>query len=100
MGRFDRPAFKANGWVEGRRVCWEGEGEVMWLEPYGENAVRFRGSKSLHIKEDLDWTLLPPGKDSAVIEVTDQKATIRNGRIRADVPLVRRTPGVAKNCLG
>ncbi len=85
MGRFDRPAFKGNGWVEGNRICWEGEGEVMWLEPYGESSLRFRSSKSLHIREDLDWTLLPPRKDGAVVEVSDEKAVIRNGKIRADV---------------
>ncbi len=85
MGRFDRPLFKGNGWVEGKRIYWEGEGEVMWLEPYGKNSLRFRASKSLHIKEDLDWTLLPPNEDDAVIDVTDEKAVIRNGKIWAEV---------------
>ncbi len=85
MGRFDRPLFKGNGWVEGKRIYWEGEGEIMWLEPYGKNSLRFRASKSLHIKEDLDWTLLPPNEDDAAIDVTDEKAVITNGKIRAEV---------------
>jgi alpha-D-xyloside xylohydrolase len=85
MGRFDRPPFKGNGWVEGKRICWEGEGEVMWLEPYGADSLRFRSSRSLHVKEDLDWTLLAPNRDSATIEVTEHKAVIRNGKIRAEV---------------
>lgn len=85
MGRFDRPPFEGNGWVEGKRIYWEGEGEVMWLEPYGADSLRFRASKSLHIREDLNWTLLPPGKDSARIEVSAEKAVLRNGKIRAEV---------------
>ena len=85
MGRFDRPSFEGNGWVEGKRIYWEGEGEVMWLEPYGADSVRFRASKSLRIKEDLNWTLLPPGKDSARIEVSAEKAVLRNGKIQAEV---------------
>jgi alpha-D-xyloside xylohydrolase len=85
MGRFDIPPFKGNGWVEGKRVYWEGEGEIMWLEPYGRNSLRFRASKSLRIQEDLNWTLLPPGTDEAVIELTDEKAVIKNGKIQAEV---------------
>jgi alpha-D-xyloside xylohydrolase len=85
MGRFDIPLFKGHGWIEGKRILWEGEGDLMWLEPYGKDSLRFRSAKSLHIHEDLDWTLLPPAKDDAVIEVTDEKAVIRNGKIRAEV---------------
>ena len=85
MGKFDRPEFEGNGWIEGKRIYWEGEGEVMWLEPYGKNSLRFRASKSLHIKEDLNWTILPPNEDNATIEVTKEKAVIRNGKIWAEV---------------
>jgi len=85
MGKFDRPDFAGHGWVEGKRIFWEGEGEVLWLEPYGRDALRFRASKSLRIREDRDWTLLPPGADEAVIEVGPKKAVISNGRIRAEV---------------
>lgn len=85
MGRFDLPVFEGNGWVEGKRIFWEGEGEVMWLEPYGKNSLRFRSSKSLHIKEDLDWNLLPPNEDEAEIEILKEKAIIRNGKIWAEV---------------
>ena len=85
MGRFDRPLFKGNGWVEGKRIFWEGEGDLMVLEPYGKNALRFRSTKSLHIDYDLNWTLLPPGEDEATVEVRDDKAILRNGRIYAEV---------------
>ncbi|MFA6508217.1 MAG: TIM-barrel domain-containing protein, partial [Treponemataceae bacterium] len=86
MGRFDRPPFEGNGWVEGNRICWEGEGEILWLEPYGKDSLRFRASKSLHIQEDLNWTLLPAEKnDSTKITVTKEKAIIVNGKLTAHV---------------
>ena len=85
MGRFDRPSFSKAGWIEGKRICWEGEGEVIWVEPYGQDSLRLRGSKSLHIREDVNWTLLPPGTDSANVEVRNDRAVIRNGRIEAVV---------------
>ncbi|MFA9380029.1 MAG: TIM-barrel domain-containing protein [Acetanaerobacterium sp.] len=85
MGRFDIPQFKGRGWVEGSRIVWESEGDLIWLEAYGENSLRLRSSKSLRIDEQLNWNLLPQGKDDAVIELTDEKAIIRNGKIWAEV---------------
>ena len=86
MGRFDRPPFEGSGWVEGNRICWEGEGEVLWLEPYGKDSIRVRASKSLRIQEDLNWTLLPPEKnDTAKITVTKEKAVMVNGKLTAHV---------------
>lgn len=85
MGRFERKPFAGNGWVEGNRICWEGEGDLMWVEPYGSDSLRFRSTKSLHIDESLNWTLLPPGEDHATVEVTREKAILRNGGIYAEV---------------
>lgn len=85
MAKFVKYPFSKGGWVEGKRICWEGEGDLMWLEPYGKNSLRLRSTKSLHIHEDLNWTLLPPGSDEAVIEVSEFKAVITNGKISAEV---------------
>ena len=41
------------GRIEGKRLIWEGEGEIFWLEPYGRDVLRFRGSRSLRIDETL-----------------------------------------------
>lgn len=49
-----------NGEIIGNRIEWETAGELVYLEPYGEDAIRFRSSKSLHIDTDLNWTLLEP----------------------------------------
>ena len=46
---------KFEGKVENQRLIWETAGEIVYIEPYGKDAVRFRSSKSLHIDEDLNW---------------------------------------------
>ncbi len=70
--------------LENKRVIWTGHGEVVWMEPYGENIIRVRASKALRI--DLnDWTLLPAGSNAAQVEMSAEKAVIRNGKIIATI---------------
>jgi len=84
MAVYHCPPFKNFGYIEGKRIIWETEGDLFWLEPYGKDCLRFRSSKSLHI-QDLNWTLLPPGSDDAAASVEGDKAVIKNGKIRAEV---------------
>lgn len=73
---------KYEGKVEGNRIIWETAGELVYIEPYGRDAIRFRSSKSLHIDEDLNWTLeQPPLPDGVLIESDDEKARMVNGKI-------------------
>lgn len=85
LGRFEAPPFSWHGRIDGKRILWEDEGEVMWLEPYGTDGLRFRSSRNLKIDTELNWTLLPPGDDQATIEVFEDKAVITNGKIAAEV---------------
>ena len=85
LGRFELSPFDWRGKVEGKRIIWENEGEIMWLEPYGKDSLRFRSTRSLHIDTDLNWTLLPPQEDQAEISVDEECATIKNGKITAKV---------------
>ena len=71
------------GRVEEKRVIFEREGELIWLEPYGDNAIRFRSSATLRIDENLNWTLLPPGNSSAAVRIFDDYAELTNGAITA-----------------
>ena len=64
MAYYTIPEFE--GKVCGQRLIWETAGELVYLEPYGKDAIRFRSSKSLHIDEELNWTLLPAQKVSEV----------------------------------
>ena len=75
-----------DGMIVGKRIIWETEGEVVWIEPYGKDAIRFRSSASLRIDENLNWTLLEPSaSDHATVEVTRERAVLRNGKISAEI---------------
>ena len=77
---------KFEGKIEGQRLIWETAGEIVYIEPYGKDAIRFRSSKSLHIDEDLNWTLLEPEKAlDCKIEIDDEKGTLTNGKIRVTI---------------
>lgn len=84
MAYYITPEFE--GKIEGNRLIWETAGELVYLEPYGKDAIRFRSSKSLHIDEELNWTLIKP-QDSECCKITmdDTCGTIVNGKIRATI---------------
>jgi len=66
------------------RLQWENEGELYWIDAFGPNALRFRGSKSLRINDE-DWNLLPQPEVQLEIAFTEGSAVVRNGTIRAEV---------------
>ena len=74
------PFTKSNNKLE-----WMGVGEKLCIEPFGNDALRFRSSKSLHIV-DQDWNLIRPKYNSnCKITISDKKAIITNGFISAEV---------------
>lgn len=84
MAYYTIPEFE--GKVCGQRLIWETAGELVYLEPYGKDAIRFRSSKSLHIDEELNWTLLPAQKVSEVqIHMDKERGQIVNGKITAEI---------------
>ncbi len=66
------------------RLQWEDEGELYWIDAYGVDALRFRGSKSLRINDE-NWNLLPQKDVQLEITITPTKAIVKNGRIRAEI---------------
>jgi len=42
------------------RLQWENEGELYWIDAFGPDTLRFRGSKSLRINDE-NWNLLGDG---------------------------------------
>ncbi|MCP4625384.1 MAG: glycoside hydrolase family 31 protein [bacterium] len=66
------------------RLQWENEGELYWIDAFGPNTLRFRGSKSLRINDE-DWNLLPQPGVQLEISITKGKAVVRNGKIRAEI---------------
>ena len=67
------------------RVIWEGEGEVVWVEPYGPDAIRVRASRTLRIDEELDWTLLPPKNSNSDITRSGESAFVKNGGLSVEI---------------
>ncbi|RPI43765.1 MAG: glycoside hydrolase family 31 protein, partial [Bacteroidetes bacterium] len=54
------------------------------METFGENTLRFRSSKSLHISPE-QWNILDQTPVTPVIEVLDGRAVFTNGAIRAEI---------------
>ncbi|MHB8061652.1 MAG: TIM-barrel domain-containing protein [Ruminiclostridium sp.] len=84
MAYYTIPKF--DGIVEKNRIIWETAGELVYIEPYGKDAIRFRASKSLHIDQNLNWMLLPPDENPDIkIEVDEQRAKMVNGKITVTI---------------
>ena len=69
---------------EGNKLIIRGQGEIIWLEPFGEDSLRFRATRGKRIVEE-DWTLLPQPEIPANISISDNKAVITNGKLSAEV---------------
>src|SRR5512135_365062 len=68
----------------GARLQWQNEGELFWIDAFGPDALRFRSSKSLRIADE-NWNLLSQPAIQPEITINEDKAVIRNGRIRAEI---------------
>jgi len=66
------------------RLQWENEGELYWIDAFGPDALRFRGSRSLRINDE-NWNLLPQPEVQLEISITAENAVVRNGNIRAEI---------------
>lgn len=84
MAYYKAPDFTAE--IDGERIIWQQEGEIVFVEPYGLNAIRVRASRSLRIDETLNWTLLPPStKPLTEISTSKQKGVLKNGDISCEI---------------
>lgn len=70
--------------VEGNRLIRRYDSEILWIEPWGENSLRVRATHEGKMPE-RDWALLPIENAKAEINISNHSATIRNGKIRAEV---------------
>ncbi|WP_372807370.1 TIM-barrel domain-containing protein [Pontiella sp.] len=66
------------------RLQWQSQGELFWIDAFGPDALRFRSSKSLRIT-DQDWNLLPQPESKLEISIGPRAATVKNGKITAEV---------------
>lgn len=67
--------------IESRRIIYSTANELVHIEPWGQDAIRFRSSPLLSI-EDRNWTLLAP-EETAEPEISfdGRVAHMRNGTI-------------------
>jgi alpha-D-xyloside xylohydrolase len=68
---------------EGKLIA-RGEGEIIQIEPWGKDCLRFRSTKRGQI-EPQDWTLLPQENTSTEIMIEDDKAIIKNGELTGEI---------------
>lgn len=65
---------------EGNRIIFHYDAEELWIEPWGENAVRVRATKNAKMPED-NWALLEPESTSCTICVNEDGAEMTNGKL-------------------
>jgi len=68
----------------GNKLVAQGNNETIWIEPAGIDCLRFRSTINKEITGE-NWTLLPQPEVQAKIEIKSGKATVRNGKIAAEI---------------
>jgi alpha-D-xyloside xylohydrolase len=66
------------------KLVYRYDAEKLWIESWGENSLRIRSTKLAEMPGN-DWALLPPVPSPAVIDIREDRASIRNGRIEAKI---------------
>ena len=68
--------------TDGNKLIYRNDGEILQIEPWGENSLRVRGTKTEEISQE-PWALLDPVPCKAQIKVEGKTASITNGKITA-----------------
>lgn len=66
---------------EGNRIIFHYDAEELWIEPWGENAVRIRATKNAHMPEE-NWALLPQKNTTCEISFNETGASLTNGKVK------------------
>ncbi|KAI9150105.1 hypothetical protein HJFPF1_09860 [Paramyrothecium foliicola] len=69
---------------EENRLVYGFDAERLWIESWGQNALRVRATKQSTMPRE-DWALLPPTQTQSDIKIEENSATITNGSIKAVV---------------
>ena len=72
-------------YTEGDKLVFRFDDHLLWIQPWGENALRVRATKLATMPSE-DWALLKPSPTNFVIHTReDEEASIENGKIKAVV---------------
>ncbi len=66
------------------RLIFQYDDEQLWIEPWGQNALRVRATKESEMPI-FHWALLPVTENTAEILISDTGAVIVNGKIKAEL---------------
>ena len=69
---------------ENGRIIYHYDAEELWIESWGKNAVRIRATKNAEMPKD-NWALLSAEEVETQIEITEDGATLRNGKVKVCV---------------
>ena len=70
--------------IRGERLVFHYDAEEVWIEAWGENALRVRATKERQMPQE-DWALLNKGSGCGQAAYTEQGASLTNGKIRAEI---------------
>ena len=68
----------------GDQLIWRNKGETLIISPWGQNSLRVRSALQGDV-QDTRFALLEPEKAEAEIVVEDARASIRCGKLTADI---------------
>lgn len=74
------------------KLIYRHDGETLVIEPWGPDGLRVRATAAPEVL-DTAWALTEPVAGSAVIELSDDAAVIRNGKISAQIRDIFTQPG-------
>ena len=69
---------------EGHRLVWSMHQETVQIEPWGKDSLRVRATPGPRLLEQ-DWALLALPPQEPEIAIGEERATIRNGRLQAEI---------------
>lgn len=69
--------------TDGSKLIWRYDFETLWIESWGENALRVRGAYTTPV--DDYWALLAVEGSAPEITIEADRASIKNGKIKAEV---------------
>ncbi|MCR5790618.1 MAG: family 31 glucosidase [Lachnospiraceae bacterium] len=67
---------------DNNRLIYHYDAEELWIEPWGDNAVRVRATKCAEMPQN-DWALLRPSATEARIDIGEKEAVLVNGKLKA-----------------
>ncbi len=70
--------------ADGNRLIFHYDAEELWIEGWGENAVRVRATKCCNMPE-TDWALSIPVKKSGEARLTEDGGVLENGKLKLTI---------------